>query len=113
MTTIMKIKTVVLLDADFGGISCWLSVVVVFGSSVRTGGCSAGGMFFCSSGVGAIGAAEALREKIHSPMTDYERVEYDKEVAQLRSLLHELDFNTLWAEGRALTMEQAIEFALN
>jgi len=59
------------------------------------------------------GAAEALREKINSPMTDYERVEYDKEVAQLRSLLHELDFNTLWAEGRALTMEQAIEFALN
>jgi len=59
------------------------------------------------------GAAEALREKINSPMTGYERVEYDKEVAQLRSLLNESDFNSLWAEGRALTMEQAIEFALN
>jgi hypothetical protein len=26
---------------------------------------------------------------------------------------NESDFNSLWAEGRALTMEQAIEFALN
>ncbi len=60
-----------------------------------------------------LGAAEALREKISSPMTDYEQIEYDKEVAQLRSLLTESDFNPLWAEGRALTMEPAIEFALN
>ncbi len=59
------------------------------------------------------GAAEALRERVHSPMTDYERVEYDRELAQLRSSLDETEFNALWAEGRALTMEQAIEFALN
>jgi tetratricopeptide (TPR) repeat protein len=59
------------------------------------------------------GAAEALREKIHSPMTDYERVEYDQGVAQLRSSLNESEFNSLWAEGRVLTMDQAIQFALN
>jgi predicted ATPase/class 3 adenylate cyclase len=58
------------------------------------------------------GAAEALREKINSPMTDYERVEYVKEVAQLRSLLNKSDFTSLWAEGRVLTMEQAIAYAL-
>ncbi len=59
------------------------------------------------------GAAETLRTKVASQMTDYEQDEYDKAVAQLRSLLKEPEFNSLWAEGGALTMEQAIEFALN
>ncbi len=59
------------------------------------------------------GAAEALRERIQSPMTDYEQIEYDQSIAQLRAMLAEAEFNTLWAEGRAMTMEQAIQFALN
>jgi hypothetical protein len=59
------------------------------------------------------GAAEALREKIQAPMTDYEQVEYYRSVAQLRAMLAEAEFNALWAEGRAMTMEQAIEFALS
>ena len=58
------------------------------------------------------GAAGALRDKIQAPMTDYERVEYDHAVAQVRSLLPEAEFNLLWAEGRSMTMEQAIELAL-
>jgi hypothetical protein len=58
------------------------------------------------------GAAEALRERIQAPMTDYERVEYDQKVAQLRSLLAPVEFRALWAAGRAMSMEQAIEFAL-
>jgi predicted ATPase len=58
------------------------------------------------------GAAEVLREKIQAPMTDYERLEYDQAVAQVRSMLAEAEFNALWAEGRSMTMEQAIEFAL-
>jgi hypothetical protein len=45
-------------------------------------------------------------------MADDERVEYDNSVAQLRSLLAEKDFNSLWADGRAMSMEQAIQFAL-
>jgi hypothetical protein len=45
-------------------------------------------------------------------MTDYERVEYDQAVAQVRSMISESEFNSLWAEGRALTMEQAIRLAL-
>ena len=57
-------------------------------------------------------AAEALRERIQAPMTDYERVEYDRAVAQLRSMLAELKFNALWAAGRSMAMEQAIEYAL-
>jgi tetratricopeptide (TPR) repeat protein len=57
-------------------------------------------------------AAETLREKIQSPMTDYECVEYDQSLAQLRSMLSETEFNALWAEGRSMTMEQAIQLAL-
>jgi hypothetical protein len=34
-------------------------------------------------------------------------------VAQLRAMLAEAEFNALWADGRAMTMEQAIELALN
>jgi tetratricopeptide (TPR) repeat protein len=59
-----------------------------------------------------LGAAEALREKIGSPMASYEVMEYHKEVAQLRTMLAEAEFNAFWAEGRAMTMEQAIQFAL-
>jgi predicted ATPase/class 3 adenylate cyclase len=58
------------------------------------------------------GAAEVLREIVDSQMTDYERVEYDQSVAQLRAMLAEAEFNTLWAEGRSMTMEQAIQLAL-
>jgi hypothetical protein len=59
-----------------------------------------------------VGAAEALRDRVQSPMTDWEHVEYDQSVAQLRAMLPEAEFNALWAEGRALTMEQAIQLAL-
>jgi predicted ATPase/class 3 adenylate cyclase len=60
-----------------------------------------------------LGAAEALRERIDSPMTDYERVEYEQFVAQLRAtIVLEAEFNALWAEGRSLTMDQAIQLAL-
>jgi len=59
------------------------------------------------------GAGEALRDKAQSPMTDNERVEYERSVAQLRAMLREAEFNSLWAEGRAMTMEQAIQSALS
>jgi predicted ATPase/class 3 adenylate cyclase len=58
-------------------------------------------------------AAEALRERIQAPMTDYERVEYDQMFAQVRAILKDAEFSALWAEGRSMTMEQAIEFALS
>jgi len=58
------------------------------------------------------GAAEALREKINIAMTPQERVEYDREVADLKANADEIEFASLWAEGRSLTMEQAIQLAL-
>jgi predicted ATPase/class 3 adenylate cyclase len=60
-----------------------------------------------------LGAAEALREKAHSPKTEQEQNEYDQSVAQLRSMLPEAEFKSLWTEGRAMTMEQAIAEAMS
>jgi tetratricopeptide (TPR) repeat protein len=58
------------------------------------------------------GAAEVLREKANSPMNESEELEYDKEISQLRSLLNENDFISIWSDGRAMAMEQAINYAL-
>ena len=59
-----------------------------------------------------LGAAEALRERIEIDMTSQEREEYDKEVADLKSTMDEKEFASLWADGRAMTVEQALEVAL-
>jgi tetratricopeptide (TPR) repeat protein len=59
------------------------------------------------------GAAEMIREVINIPMNGMEQAEYDREVADLRVGMSETEFNALWAEGRAMTMEQAIQLALD
>jgi len=58
-----------------------------------------------------LGAAEALRQKIEIDMTPSEREEYEKEVADLKANMDGKEFASLWAEGRSLSMEQAIQFA--
>jgi hypothetical protein len=60
-----------------------------------------------------LGAAEALREISNSLMTPQERSEHNKQVVKLRQGIDEAVFTRLWAEGRAMTMEDAIEFALD
>ncbi len=57
-------------------------------------------------------AAEALRQKIGIPMDPQERVEYDREVTDLRAHMDEAAFASSWAAGRQLTMEQAISYAI-
>jgi hypothetical protein len=57
------------------------------------------------------GAAEMLRENLGLyPPTD--RAHYDRSVASTRAALSKAPFAAAWAEGRALTLEQAIEYAL-
>lgn len=60
-----------------------------------------------------LGAAEALRQRIEIDMTPPEREEYDKEVADLKANMDEKELASFWAEGRSLTMDEAIEFALD
>jgi len=58
------------------------------------------------------GAAEMIREVIKIPMNGMEQVEYDREVGELRAGMNEDDFKKLWAEGRSMSLEQAVEYAL-
>jgi predicted ATPase/class 3 adenylate cyclase len=59
-----------------------------------------------------LAAAEALREKAGTPMKPDEQPEYDQHLAAVREQVEPDTFKATWAEGRALTMEQAIELAL-
>ncbi len=58
-----------------------------------------------------LGAAEALRESVNSPMTAIERTEYDHNVSALRAQMDEAAFTAAWAAGRALTMDEAVALA--
>ena len=58
------------------------------------------------------GAAEALREDIRAPLPSNERELYDRGVAAARQALGDELFTTVWAKGRAMTLEEAIALAL-
>ena len=58
------------------------------------------------------GAAEALREKVNIQMTPLERVEYERTIANLHAGMEPAAFTSCWAEGRAMSMDQAINLAL-
>jgi tetratricopeptide (TPR) repeat protein len=58
-----------------------------------------------------LGAAEAWREQAGTPMTPDEQVDYQKQVAVVRAQMDAELFARTWVAGRALTMEEAIEYA--
>ena len=59
-----------------------------------------------------LGAAEALRKAIDSVMTPMELEEYAKELKSLRIRMDEEGLKQSWGNGRRLSMDEAIEFAL-
>jgi tetratricopeptide (TPR) repeat protein len=58
------------------------------------------------------GAAQALREVSNFPDMSYDRVEADSLIQIARKQLGEEGFEVLAAEGRAMTLEQAVAYAL-
>jgi hypothetical protein len=58
------------------------------------------------------GAAAALRAAIATPLAPGERADYDRYVAATHAALGEEAFAAAWAAGRALSVDQAITFAL-
>ncbi len=58
------------------------------------------------------GAAEVLREAIGISTDLFDRAEYERDLATARGRLDEAAFATAWAEGRAMTLEQAIAYTL-
>ena len=58
-----------------------------------------------------LGAAEALRESSHTPMTASECDEYNREVAALRVQMDNAAFDSAWTAGRAMGLEEAVDYA--
>jgi len=60
------------------------------------------------------GASQAILESVGTPLyvQIQDRDVYDRAVEELRSRLGEEAFETAWLEGRAMTLEQALEYAL-
>ena len=59
------------------------------------------------------GTAEALRETMGTPLPPSERASHERAVAAVRADLEETAFAQAWAEGQAMTMEQAMTAAQN
>lgn len=59
-----------------------------------------------------MGAAEALRENQGGMLSPRERALQDCETDALRAALGPAALGRVWAEGRSLTMEQAVTLAL-
>jgi len=59
------------------------------------------------------GASEALREKLGSRIQAGDLADYENGLANVRARLDSAKFEALWAEGRAMDMEQVIAYALD
>jgi uncharacterized protein HemY len=63
-------------------------------------------------GAHLFGAATGLRESIHSVIDPVDRPAYESSLNSLREKLGEEGFTEAWEEGHALTLEQAVSYAL-
>lgn len=60
-----------------------------------------------------LGVVEALRELIGVPLPPVDHKDNERLVTAVRALLDPADFEAVWAEGRAMTTEDAVACALN
>lgn len=58
------------------------------------------------------GAASAWREAVNAPLPPSIQSDYAESIARARTQLGERDYASAWSEGRALSMDEAIELAL-
>jgi predicted ATPase len=58
------------------------------------------------------GAANVPLDSIGSHLGHWEQVEQERELAAMRTKLDDSTFNALWHEGRLLSLDQAVEYAL-
>ena len=86
---------------DRRGISTSLTGLAVV--ALRLGQAERAGVLF--------GAAEALREALAVPPPPFIRDRYDHTVAEVREKLGDA-FPAVWQRGRAMTLDQAVEYAL-
>ena len=59
------------------------------------------------------GVVAALRLTINLPVSPFDQPEYDRDMASIRDQLDDVAFAAAWAAGQAMTLEQAIAYALD
>jgi non-specific serine/threonine protein kinase len=59
------------------------------------------------------GAAEALREAVGAPLAPVDLPSHERNVAAVRAHIDETSWEAAWAEGKAMTLEEAVEYALS
>jgi hypothetical protein len=59
------------------------------------------------------GAVAVLREVADAQMTSMERADDDASIVRLRTALENLALSSAWAEGRQMTADAAVAFALS
>ena len=60
-----------------------------------------------------LGAATAVLQRVGFPLPPHYQREQDRAQQQAQAALDEAGFAAAWAIGRAMTLEQAIEYALD
>ncbi len=82
--------------------------------------CNLAGLAALAAGLGDMrraarlaAAAETLRASINLAWEAFERRLYERTVSLARAGLSEAEFNTAWAEGEKLTLEEAVRMALS
>ena len=60
-----------------------------------------------------LGAEEALRERVGAIVPPLVRADHDRAVAEVRAALNETELASLWQEGRAMSLAEAIRYALD
>ena len=58
------------------------------------------------------GAAEALRKRLDAQIMEFQRQSHERGIFLLRAQLDETTLSSAWAEGRAMTLDQAAAYAL-
>jgi len=58
------------------------------------------------------GASEAVREKLGTPLPASYRANYERTIAALAAQVDEEQMEKWWREGRKMSFEQVIEYAL-
>ena len=59
-----------------------------------------------------LAAASTLRHAIGAPLPSSDLASYERTVAAVRAVLGDVAFQAVWEEGRALTLDQAVQHAL-
>jgi predicted ATPase/class 3 adenylate cyclase len=70
------------------------------------------GMGEVERGAKLLGVVEGLLESLGAVLNREDRLPYERAVASARSLLGEEAFERAWQEGRGMSMEEAIDYAL-